>query len=165
MAEISLRVPSAGDAVTWCALFDDPEVMRYIGDGSCRDQAYYDDLVREERQFAEASGLCLFSVVVDGRVIGFAGVHIWSRPWGPTGRPEIGWRLGQEFWGRGYATEAARSVLGLAQQEGITHLVAMVQAGNCASAAVARRLGMTLEHELVSPEGTPVLQFGLALRA
>jgi RimJ/RimL family protein N-acetyltransferase len=163
MSGITLRVPRTEDAVTWCALFDDPEVMRYIGDGSCRDQAYYDDLVREEQQFAEARGLCLFSVVVDGLVVGFAGVHIWSRPWGPTGRPEIGWRLGREYWSRGYATEASRSVLGLARECGLPHLVAMVQAGNSASAAVARRLGMTLEQELVSPEGTPVLQFGLTL--
>ena len=165
MSAVSLRVPTADDAVAWCELFDDPEVMRYIGDGSIRDRAYYEDLVREEQELARTTGLCLFSVVVDRRVVGFAGVHIWSRPWGPTGRPEIGWRLGREHWGRGYATAAAQSVLDLARDHGISHLVAMVQAANAASAAVAGRLGMTLERELVSPEGTPVRQFGLALNA
>jgi RimJ/RimL family protein N-acetyltransferase len=165
MSDIALRVPIAEDAVTWCALFDDPEVMRYIGDGSCRDLAYYEDLVADEQQLAEETGLCLFSVVVDGRVVGFAGVHTWSRPWGPTGRPEIGWRLGRSYWGRGYATEAARSVVDLAREQGISHLVAMVQAENTASKAVALRLGMTLEQQLVSPEGTPVLQFGFSLHS
>jgi RimJ/RimL family protein N-acetyltransferase len=46
MHEVALRVPTGEDALRWCELFDDPEVMRYIGDGSCRDLAYYDDLVR-----------------------------------------------------------------------------------------------------------------------
>jgi RimJ/RimL family protein N-acetyltransferase len=159
-----LRVPTTEDVPAWTALFDDPEVMRFIGTGEVRDRAYYEHLVGEEQQLAEATGLCLFSVVADGEVVGFAGVHTWSRPWGPTGQPEIGRRLGRSYWGRGYATEAARMAVELARAQGLPHLVALVQAGNAASVAVARRLGMALEREHVSPEGTPVLQFGLSLR-
>ena len=163
MTRVQLRVPTAEDAATWRELFDDPEVMRYIGDGSRRDLPYYEHLIDTQQRQAAATGLCLSSVVADAAVVGFAGVQMWSRPWGPTGQPEIGWRLGRAYWGRGYATEAARSVVQLAREQDLPHLVAMVQAQNAASAAVARRLGMTLERELVSPEGTPVLQFGLGL--
>ena len=165
MTRVRLRVPTAEDAATWCELFDDPQVMRFIGTGEVRDRAYYEDLVAEEQQLAEATGLCLFSVVVDGVVVGFAGVHTWSRPWGPTGQPEIGWRLGRPHWGRGYATEAAHAVVERARAQGLPHLVAMIQSANTASFAVAHRLGMTLERELVSPEGTPVHQLGLSLRS
>ncbi len=163
MTRVRLRVPTADDAATWCELFDDPEVMRYIGDGSRRDLPYYEDLIDTQQKNATATGLCLFSVVADADVVGFAGVQTWSRPWGPTGQPEIGWRLGRAYWGHGYATEAARAVVELARAQGLPRLVAMIQSANTASFAVAHRLGMTLERELVSPEGTPVHQLGLGL--
>ncbi len=160
---VQLRVPTAQDASAWTALFDDPEVMRYVGTGEVRDHAYYADLVARQQRLAESTGLCLFSLLTDGRTVGFVGVHPWERPWGPHGMPEIGWRLGRAYWGRGYATEGARAVLGLARERGLPRLVSMIHAGNAASAAVATRLGMTLERELVSPDGARVHQFGLSL--
>jgi RimJ/RimL family protein N-acetyltransferase len=165
MADVTLRVPTAADAGTWCALFDDPEVMRYIGDGKLRDEAYYADLVERQRALAESTGLCLFSVVVDGRVVGFTGVQPWRHSWGPVGVPEIGWRLGRAFWGRRYAARAARSVVERARAAGVPHLVAMIHEDNAASFAVARTLGMISESVLLSPDGTRVHQLGLSLRS
>lgn len=79
---VELRVPTEEDAATWTALFDDAEVMRFIGNGERRDRAYYVGLVERQRSLAADSGLCLFSVLVEGRVAGFAGVHPWSHDWG-----------------------------------------------------------------------------------
>ncbi len=163
MSRVHLRVPTAEDATVWTALFDDPEIMRFVGTGKVRDHAYYVDLVARQQQLAEATGLCLFSVVGDAGVVGFAGVLPWERPWGPRGELEIGWRLGRAHWGRGYATEAAGSVVALARERGVSHLVAMIREGNAASVAVASRLGMTLERDVRSPEGTAVHEFGLLL--
>jgi RimJ/RimL family protein N-acetyltransferase len=163
MAAVTLRVPTAEDALTWCELFDDPDVMRYIGTGARRDRAYYVGLVERQQQLARATELCLFSALVEGRVIGFAGVQPWSSPWGPVGRLEIGWRLGRQFWGRGHATAAGRAALERARAVGVEHLVALIQQDNSASFGVARRLGMTPEEVLVSPEGTSVHQLGVSL--
>jgi len=160
---VLLRVPTDEDAVTWCELFDDPDVMRFVGDGSVRDEAYYRDLVGRQQRLAEDTGLCLFSVVAGGRVVGFTGVQPWAHPWGPVGSPEIGWRLARQFWGRGHATAAARVAVARARAAGIGHLVAMIHADNAPSFAVARRLGMEPEDVLVSPQGTPVHQLGLRL--
>ena len=46
-----------------------------------------------------------------GAFIGFVGLHRPSAelPFSPC--VEIGWRLHRSYWGRGYATEAARRVL------------------------------------------------------
>ena len=57
---------------------------------------------------------------------------------------EIGWRLVRSAWGRGYATEAAQPVLrhaldGLHLQQ----VIADIDPRNGASAAVARKLGMS----------------------
>ncbi len=163
MPELTLRIPASEDAGTWCELFDDAEVMRYIGDGEVRDHAYYVGLVERQRSLAESTGLFLFSVVVDGQVVGFAGVQPWGHPWGPVGEPEIGWRLGRTFWGRGHATEAARAAVQRAREAGVGHLIAMIHEANAASFGVARRLGMALERVLTSPDGARVHQLGLRL--
>ena len=159
-----LRVPLDDDAGTWHRLFDDPEVMRYVGTGLVRDLPWYEAFVGRQQRLAAATGLCLFSVVVDGAVVGFAGVQPWQHGWGPAGEPEIGWRLGRAHWGRGSATAAARAVVERARSAGLPRLVALVHEENAASLAVGRRLGMTPERLLTSPEGTRVHQLGLVLR-
>ncbi|MCW2699557.1 MAG: acetyltransferase [Blastococcus sp.] len=163
MAEVALRVPTFEDATAWCELFDDREVMRFIGDGAVRDQAYYAGLVDRQRTLAASTGLCLFSVLGNDRLVGFAGIQPWSHAWGPTGEWEIGWRLGRPFWGRGYASRAAHAALERARQAGVSHVVAMIQTGNAASFRVATRLGMVVERELLSPEQTVVHRLGLTL--
>jgi RimJ/RimL family protein N-acetyltransferase len=161
--ELVLRVPTDEDAAAWTALFDDDEVMRFIGNGERRDHAYYVGLVERQRSLAADSGLCLFTVLVEGRVAGFAGVHPWSHEWGPTGLPEIGWRLGRAFWGRGCATQAARAAVERARAAEVPHLVSMIHEANAASFGVARKLGMSTEAVLSSPEGNRVHQLGLVL--
>jgi RimJ/RimL family protein N-acetyltransferase len=158
-------VPTHADAGTWNELFDDVEVMRFIGDGRVRDHAYYADLVQRQQQLARSTGLCLFSVVVEGQVVGFCGIQPWSQSWGPVGEPEIGWRLGRKSWGHGYAAQAARGAVARARDAQVPHLVAMVQEGNEASMTLARTLGMTSEAQLTSPDGAVVHQFGLVLPA
>jgi RimJ/RimL family protein N-acetyltransferase len=158
---VQLRVPTDEDAAAWTVLFDDEAVMRFIGNGERRDAAYYAGLVERQQRLAESTGLCLFSVVLEGEVAGFAGVHPWSYDWGPTGLPEVGWRLGRAFWGRGHATRAARAVVLRARAAELPHLISMIHESNAASFGVARRLGMATETVLRSPEGTHVHQLGL----
>jgi RimJ/RimL family protein N-acetyltransferase len=161
---LSLRVPTGDDAQTWWQLFDDPAVMRFIGTGELRDRGWYERFVEKQQSLAAGTGLCLFSVVVSGRVAGFTGIQRWDHPWGPTGTPELGWRLGRDFWGHGYAANAARIALDLAREQRIRRVVAMIQDGNDASIAVARKLGMTPDAVLTSPDGPLVHQFALTLR-
>ncbi len=51
------------------------------------------------------------------KFIGFVGLHtpIPELPFSPC--VEIGWRLAKEYWGNGYATEAANAVLSVAFKE------------------------------------------------
>lgn len=57
---------------------------------------------------------------------------------------EIGWHFSPDHWGHGYATEAARGVIGLAfGDRGLDRVIAVVYPGNAPSLAVCRRLGMT----------------------
>ena len=75
---------------------------------------------------------------------------------GPTYRevegrrlPELGWDLRSDMWGHGYATEAARGVLTHAADLGLTRVYSLIAPQNERSRGVARRLGMSLEREVL----------------
>jgi len=161
---VRLRVPTAEDAAAWTDLFD-AEVLHYVGTGEVRDRAWYAAFVERQQELAATTGLCLFSVLVADEVAGFTGIQPWTQPWGPRGVPEVGWRLGRRFWGRGCATAAGRTVLDRARGLGVPRVVALVHAQNAASVAVARRLGLTEQAALRAPSGAPVVQYGTALVA
>lgn len=83
---------------------------------------------------------------------------------------ELGWVMDPRWAGRGYATEAAGELLGLAFDGlGLHRVVARLDARNTPSAALCRRLGMRqeahlIENEWVKGEWTDELSFGLLAR-
>ena len=63
--------------------------------------------------------------------------------------PELGWDLRSDMWGHGYAMEAARSVLTHAAELGLRQLFSLIVPENERSRGVARRLGMTVERQVM----------------
>jgi ribosomal-protein-alanine N-acetyltransferase len=58
--------------------------------------------------------------------------------------------FGREFWGNGYATEAARAALQWGwRARGLRRVISLIQRGNAASVRVAEKLGERLEQENV----------------
>jgi len=139
---VRLRVPTDEDAVAWHRVFDDPDVMEFHG-GKSAELSVYEELTARQRRHDAELGFCLWTMVDEsGQVMGFTGAQPWPQQWGPTGEIEIGWRLGREFWGKGYATAAAQMTLERLRAVGVPSVVAMVRPGNERSIAVTRRLGM-----------------------
>lgn len=85
-----------------------------------------------------------------GTIIGFAGL-LQSSALGERDY-EIGFVLGREFWGKGYATEIGRGQIkyGL-EAAGCKRLLALVSPGNNASIAVLKKIGM-IHHSTVETE-------------
>jgi RimJ/RimL family protein N-acetyltransferase len=80
-----------------------------------------------------------------GRFAGRAGFYQ------PDGWPdfELGWTLGRAFWGKGYATEAAKRCVRYAFEEmDRDHLISLIDPANVASIRVAERIGETLWGEV-----------------
>lgn len=151
---VRLRVPTDEDAVAWHRIFDDPEVMEFDGGGRSAELSVYEELTARQRRHDAERGFCFWTMLDEsGTVIGFTGAQPWPGDWGPVGEIEIGWRLGREYWGRGYVTAAARMTLERLRAAGLPTVVAMVDARNARSIAVARRLGMRLEETFLSPVG------------
>lgn len=78
----------------------------------------------------------------DGRLCGGIGLH----PDNDHKRAELGYWIGVPFWGSGYATEAARAVVGYGFQNfDLNRIFAAHFAGNDASGNVLRKIGMRYE--------------------
>lgn len=148
---VRLRVPTDEDAVAWHRAFDHPDVMEFHG-GKSAELSVYEELTARQRRHDAERGFCLWTMLDDSdRVIGFTGAQPWPQDWGPKGEIEIGWRLGREFWGQGYATAAAETTLERVRAAGVPSVVAMVPARNTRSIAVTRRLGMHLAEVFTTP--------------
>ncbi|CAG6392096.1 GNAT family N-acetyltransferase [Streptomyces cocklensis] len=132
----------------------DPQVMRWIGDGSVRDlEQTAEDIERWEEEWDEEGfGLFAVELLASGELAGFAGLSL------PLFLPEvlpaveISWRLGQQYWGQGYASEAAHAALEFAVQDrGLDRVISISSAGDDASENVMRKLGMVPERETTHP--------------
>ncbi len=134
------------DLEPYARLCADPEVMRFIGDGSTLDREQSGEQVsRFVRHWDERGfGLWALEEKEGGAFVGFAGLS-YQGDW-PEGehKTEVGWRLDRAFWGRGLATEAAKASVtyGLETLE-LERIISIIQPGNTASRRVAEKAGLT----------------------
>ncbi|GAA0477551.1 N-acetyltransferase [Paractinoplanes deccanensis] len=142
------------------AMNADPEVMRYIMDGSVLDRAQSAERLRRMRAVWEQHGFGLFAVEgrAEGVLLGWAGLAIPEFLPEVLPAVEVGWRFAREFWGRGYATEAAREALRFGFEEcGLERVVSIRHVDNVRSARVMAKLGLVHEFDTVVPGlGQPV---------
>ena len=87
--------------------------------------------------------------------------------WEPEGWPdfEIGWMLRSEYWGRGYATEAARRCIAYAFSDlHRDHVSSFIAPENTRSIRVAERIGERLEGQVTLPHlpDRPHLRYGIS---
>jgi len=156
-----LRQFDEDDLVQMAEINADPGVMRWIGDGSVRDLEQTAQAMErwEEEWDEEGFGLFAVELLASGELAGFTGLSVPAFLPEVLPAVEIGWRLGRQFWGQGYASEAAHAAMEFALTDrGLDRLVSISRVGNDASENVMRKLGMTLERETTHPE------FGFPLR-
>lgn len=133
----------------------DPRVMQWVGDGSVVDADTTAEAIErwEEEWDEEGFGIFAVELLGSGELIGFTGLSWTEFSAGVVHDVAIGWRLGAQFWGQGYASEAAHATLEFALQDrGLDKVMAVVRTGDEASENVARKLGMAPERETDHPE-------------
>lgn len=145
----------------FAALNADPDVMRHFPSTLTAEQTRAGVEVWRA-QFAE-QGWSNWAVELkgSGEFIGFVGLSVPRRqlPFSPC--VEVGWRLARRFWGKGYATEAAKASLAVGfGQLGLAEIVSFTALCNRPSRAVMERIGMLdtardFDHPAV-PEGSPL---------
>ena len=139
-----LRRWRPSDREPFARLNADPVVMQYFVGTLSREDS--DELVDQIEKHFEEHAFGLWAIEVPGVApfVGFVGLSVPSFEAHFMPAVEVGWRLDRPYWGRGYATEAARASLtdGF-DRVGLTEIVSFTTPINLPSIAVMERLGMT----------------------
>lgn len=139
-SRLRLRQWRPEDRAPFAALNSDPVAMAFFPATLTREQS--DALAdRIEGLIAERGwGFWAVEIKATGAFAGFVGLHVPKPDLPMMPCVEIGWRLLPEFWGKGFATEAAR--VGF-ENLGLSEIVSFTAVPNARSWAVMERLGMT----------------------
>ena len=102
----------------------------------------------------EETGFGLYAVEIKetGEFIGYVGFHrfTFDVPFSPGW--EIGWRISDKFWNKGYATEAAMACIKYARKKKLCNrLYFFTAVPNIASENVMKRIGMSFEGLFMHP--------------
>jgi RimJ/RimL family protein N-acetyltransferase len=142
-------------------LHGDPVVAKYLRPDGKPWPA--DELVKELDHWIELFetrrlGKMRLTRKSDGVLVGRCGYGLYD------GEPELGYSLYPEFWGNGYAFEAASAMRDwLMRETDQPRVLAAADTRNEASRKVLRRIGLRETHQ--EPEGDRMLQFHEMTRA
>lgn len=130
-----------------------PNVMKYFPSTlSTEESSAFVDRINSE---FEETGYGLYAVETKdtGEFIGYVGFHrfTFDAPFSPNW--EIGWRISDKFWHKGYATEAATACINYAREKKMCNtLYSFTAVPNIPSENVMKRIGMSYEMTFMHPK-------------
>ncbi len=138
-----IRGWTPGDIAAYAGIVADPDVMRFIGDGSVHTYAQAEAFVQNLIQVEQNRGWILWAVEAKANheLMGFCGFGMLEN------RLDFGYRFASAFWGEGLGTEVAQAVLDYGVQAyQLSHCTAMAFAQNVASCRILEKLGFQFDH-------------------
>ncbi len=139
-ARLRLRGFRQADLDAYAAMCADAEVMRHIGAGGPvgRENAWRQMAIFIGSWALLGYGMWAIEERASGRLVGRAG-FLHPPDWPDC---ELGWLLAREFWGRGFAIEAARAARDQGRHAlGVGRLISLIRPDNERSLRLAERLG------------------------
>lgn len=158
-----IRLWQDEDRATFAGFSTDPQVRRFYPTVPTIEQT--NTAIDRYIAVYERNGFSLLAVErkSDGALIGDVGLLPLAIPLHGNPRVEIGWLLGQQYWGSGYAPEAAGAWLKYAFSVlNLPEIVAFTAVLNHPSQRVMEKLGMT--RDLLGDFEHPNVPEGHALR-
>lgn len=144
---LTLRPLALSDAPRLSAITSDPAVARMVARVPCPNPLVAVEgfiLIMQAR--AHLGTDHVFAVELPGEgAIGCIGAH-GAAPEGPF---DLGYYVGRDWWGQGYATEAAAAVTGYMKAQKAAHLEAGHFVDNPASGRVLEKAGFVATGEIV----------------
>lgn len=103
------------------------------------------DFISAMNSHGDKYGYMLWAVELKetGEFIGFIGLNYtdWKSHFTPT--VEVGWRLGSQYWGKGYATEGAKAALNYGFKKcNLKEIVSFTVPANVRSIRVMEKIGL-----------------------
>ncbi|WP_425230039.1 GNAT family N-acetyltransferase [Sphingomonas sp.] len=141
---LRLRAWREADKADFAAVVNTPAMMRHFG--GVKPRTDIDPLIDQQIASQTADGCSMWAVTLhDGTLAGICGVR-WQRLYRGLpvfGELEIGWRVGERWWGQGIAREAAAASIDWAwANSDAPRVAAWTSAGNTRSWGLMKRLGM-----------------------
>ncbi len=150
---MSISVPSASrrlvlrpwqdaDRQPFADLSVDPEVMRYLMPIATRTAS--DAWIDRQLEHLRVDGFCMWAVALSGSGAFIGSVGLLRVRYDAHFAPavEVGWRLARDYWGRGYAPEAAAAALRFGFETlGLDEVVANTVPDNVNSQRVMTKTG------------------------
>jgi len=150
---LRLRQFRNGDLDAYAPMCADPQVMQYLGTGVTltRPEAWRSMATILGHWQMLGYGMFAIELKSSGELLGRAGFL------DPPGWPgfEVGWVLGRQYWGNGYAIEAAKACRDFAfHQLGRDKVISLIRPDNKPSIRVAEKLGATMTETIELLGGT-----------
>lgn len=145
-----LRTWQDKDVDPFAEMCADPVVMRYFPDVMTRETCEHLIVRCIEKQEQDGFSMAPVEVRSTGEFLGFVGLNTptYAAPLPFESCVEIGWRLKQSSWGKGYASEAANAWLRFGFETiGLDEIVAFTIPANTPSQKVMQRIGMRRDHD------------------
>ena len=147
-----LRLWKHEDRIPFAEMNGNKNVMKYFPATLSADEsnAFVDRIITE----FEETGFGLYAVEIKetGEFIGYVGFHrfAFDAPFSPGW--EIGWRISDRYWHKGYATEAAKACLDYAREKHFCdRLYSFTAVQNIPSENVMKRIGMHCQGTFMHP--------------
>ncbi|HNO94125.1 MAG TPA: GNAT family N-acetyltransferase [Anaerolineales bacterium] len=160
---LTLRPLGLDDAGFIFELVNEPSFIQNIGDRGVRTLADAEKYIENGPLASYAKngfGLLAVTLKETGEPIGMCGLIKRDT----LEDVDIGYAFLPKFWLKGYAVEAARTVMGTAKALGLKRVVAIVDPANTGSIRVLERLGMSFEKMIrLSADDIELKLFSVAL--
>ena len=142
-ARLILRKWCEADLEPYYHINQDLKVIEFLRGAMTRKECA--DFIAETNRRIDKWGFGLWAVELKEtqELIGFVGLNIpdFAAHFMPA--VEIGWRLGSKYWGEGYATEAASTVLKAGFEKfNLKEIVSFTALQNLKSQAVMKKIGL-----------------------
>ena len=143
-ARLILRPWTQKDAEPFATMSSDPDVMKHLLPFASREAI--DSWIERQKAHLTQHGFCFWVLEskVSGEFVGAAGLLrvAYEAPFTPA--VEVGWRVARQFWGKGYAPEAAAKAIEFGfQNHRLPEIVANTVHTNRNSRRVMEKLGMS----------------------
>jgi len=143
-----LRQWKEQDFPVFAKLNSDLEVMEYFPKPLNREESDAIAQMCESFILERGWGFWATEIKESGKFIGFVGLHTPKATLPISPCVEIGWRLLKNYWGKGYASEAAREALKYSFEIlRLNEVVSFTTVSNVRSQAVMERLGLRNTHQ------------------
>ena len=132
-------------------LDSDPEVHRYLGNRPVKTTDEIKTVIQMVRQqyLDNQIGRWMMVEKATGNVLGWAGLKYIGNTMNSTAHfYDVGYRLKQKHWGKGYATEAAQAALTYGfNQMNLKEIIGITAIENQASANILKKIGLQFVHQ------------------